>query len=337
MPLASFIAHLFHPRRSNNHRPKILHPEGFIALTIVALIFSAGLMPAVKFTQWAKQHGSILGFASNITANDVLSKTNEERAKVGLSPLVSNAKLNQAALSKAQFMFDKQFWAHVSPDGVQPWEFFKKANYRYSIAGENLARDFSTSNDMMTAWMASPTHKANIVNTKYQEIGIAVVDGTLMGTQTTLVVQLFGTPLEGTADILTDAKKTTPPQAKVAPAQAKKETTEEVTPVNTQPETISFSQPPTGDKNEFRIGQGVLGSQGFVIGSLKAPALFSPLQMSKLFFLAIIFVLVSTLVYDGAITGHRNTVRLVGKNFAHVMLFLIVAYLLIVFKAGVVG
>jgi uncharacterized protein YkwD len=334
MSLASSLAHLFHPRRSNNHRPKILHPEAFIALTFIVVIFSAGFLPVVKLTQWAKQQGSVLGYASNITASDVVTQTNEERAKAGLGALTTNSKLNQAALAKAQYMFDKQFWAHVAPDGTQPWEFFKKANYRYSVAGENLARDFSNSNEMMAAWMASPTHKANIVNSRYKEIGVAVVDGTLLGTQTTLVVQLFGTPQQGTADILSDTKKAQ--QVAQVPSQPSPAKDVKTAPAAQPEDTIGFAEPST-DQPDTVIGRGVLGSEGFALSSLRAPALFSPLQMSKLFFLAIIFMLVMTLLYDGAITGHRNTVRLVGRNFAHVIMFLIVAYLLIVFKAGVVG
>src|SRR5258708_28336998 len=94
-------------------------------------------------------------------------------------------------------MFANQFWAHVAPDGTSPWQFFKNAGYQYYSAGENLARDFSNTSDMMAAWMASPTHRANIVNGRFREIGVAVVDGRLLGSDTTLVVQLFGTPLSG--------------------------------------------------------------------------------------------------------------------------------------------
>jgi hypothetical protein len=95
-------------------------------------------------------------------------------------------------------MFAKNYWAHQSPDGQSPWFFIKSVDYQYSIAGENLAKDFYDTDSMLKAWMASPTHKDNIIHPKYQEIGIAVVDGVLDGLKTTLVVQHFGTPLVST-------------------------------------------------------------------------------------------------------------------------------------------
>src|SRR5260221_12183226 len=132
MSFAKTLRHLFHPQRSNNHRPKILHPEALFALVLVVSSFWLISYPARYVSH---QVGNVLGFASNITASEVVQKTNQERATQGLPALKTNAQLNQAALAKAQFMFDKQFWAHVAPDGTQPWKFFKDANYRYSVAG----------------------------------------------------------------------------------------------------------------------------------------------------------------------------------------------------------
>jgi hypothetical protein len=96
-------------------------------------------------------------------------------------------------------MFQGQYWSHTAPDGEEPWDFIHEAGYSYKTAGENLARDFSSTGEMFDAWMASPTHRENILNGQFQEIGIAVVSGTLSGFQTTLVVQMFGTPATGTA------------------------------------------------------------------------------------------------------------------------------------------
>ena len=57
-----------------------------------------------------------------------------------------------------------------------------------------MAKDFSSADAIVTAWMNSPTHKANLLSGKYKDIGIAVVDGRLNGSDTTLVVQMFGSP-----------------------------------------------------------------------------------------------------------------------------------------------
>lgn len=337
MQLFRTLAHLFHPRRSNNHRPAVLHPQSLVVLASAAVIFTILFQPF--FLLVLKHTGNVLGYASNITAADVVVMTNQERAKAGLPELTTNAKLNQAATAKAAHMFEQQYWAHVAPDGTQPWAFFKQANYSYRAAGENLARDFNNTDDMMKAWMASPTHRANIVNGRYQEIGVAVVDGTLLGTETTLVVQLFGSPMSAQAQVPAKAAaqvaqapaiETKPA---IAPAPTKTPTNDQFPPAT--PDTIGFAEPPV--QNEGVARSNILGSGFFAFGSLQAPPLFSPLQLSKLFFLGIIFVIVTTLTYDTVVIGHRNTVRLVGKNFAHILLFLVVAYLLIFFKAGVVG
>lgn len=183
----SYLAHLFLPRESNNYKAKILHHSsifsfiGFVLLT--QLVLSAFLV--------AKP--SVLGFASRISPERIIELTNLERSKVGAPALGLNPLLSEAALRKAGDMFAFSYWAHNSPSGRDPWSFLKEVGYRYLYAGENLARDFASPEAVVGAWMASPTHRENLLNPKYQEIGLSVVDGTLNGAQTTLVVQLFGT------------------------------------------------------------------------------------------------------------------------------------------------
>ena len=72
------------------------------------------------------------------------------------------------------------------------------------------------------------------------------------------------------------------------------------------------------------------------ITSFALPPLFSPIQLIKAFFLAVILLIVSTLVYDAAIMSNTNTVRIVGKNMAHILLLGVVAFLLVFFKGGIV-
>lgn len=135
----------------------------------------------------------ILGYASLIPPKTIIELTNEDRVKAGLSPLKENSELDQAAAAKAANMFAKNYWAHNAPDGTEPWSFIINSGYSYLHAGENLARDFNNPQSVVDAWMKSPSHKANLLSPKYQDIGVAVVDGKLNGVETTLVVQMFGT------------------------------------------------------------------------------------------------------------------------------------------------
>jgi hypothetical protein len=318
MGMLATFRHLFHPQRSNNHRPRLLHPEAYIMFAALIGVFSLGIF---GFTHISKKSGDVLGFSSTITPSEVITYTNEQREKLGLEPLRSNQALNEAALAKAQDMFSKQYWAHAAPDGTQPWYFFKQAKYEYSVAGENLARDFSNTPDMMSAWMNSPTHKANIVHGKYQEIGIAVVDGKLHGIETTLVVQFFGTPLSGVAQINDRAgvnAQDIPMIADLAPV-------------------ISFAEQQAKKVQDMNPGAAVLASTSFRVSQLQGAPLFSPLQMMKTFFLAILLIVILTLLYDMFIMNHMRATRMVGKNFAHILFFMVISFLVIYFKAGVIG
>lgn len=318
MGMFATFRHLFHPQRSNNHRPRLLHPDAYLVFAALIALFTLSIF---SFTHVSKKSGDVLGFNSSITPDEVIIQTNLEREKLGFQPLKSNPALNEAALSKAQDMFSKQYWAHTAPDGTEPWHFFKQSKYNYSVAGENLARDFSNTPDMMSAWMNSPTHKANIVHNKYQEIGIAVVDGKLHGVETTLVVQFFGTPFSGAAQIPDRAEvniKDIPMIADLAPV-------------------ISFAEQQAQKVQNINPHAAVLASTSFRVSQLQSAPLFSPLQMTKAFFLALLLIVILTLLYDMFIMNHMKATRMVGKNFAHILFFMMITFLVIYFKSGVIG
>ena len=135
-------------------------------------------------------------YASSVNAGALISLTNQARVKAGLSQLNQNTKLSQAATLKSQNMIDKDYFAHNSPEGLNSWHWFRSVGYSYRVAGENLAIDFSDSESLFTAWMNSPTHKANIMDPQFSDIGIAVIAGEFQGHQSIAVTQMFGQPLE---------------------------------------------------------------------------------------------------------------------------------------------
>jgi len=130
-----------------------------------------------------------------VSSQAVFNLTNSSRIENGLTPLTSNFQLAQAANLKAQDMLNKNYFAHTSPDGLNSWYWFRLVGYNYKTAGENLAIDFSDSSRVFNAWMASPTHRANILDPDFSEIGIAVLTGEFSGSNTTVIVQMFGTKL----------------------------------------------------------------------------------------------------------------------------------------------
>jgi hypothetical protein len=195
MGLKQRIKKLFIPQKDNNYR------AGLLDLPFLAFLTGLFLFSQLSLNVLALVQPGVLGYASDITPEGIVELTNQERVEIGLAPLQLNECLSEGAQLKAGDMFAFDYWAHKSPSGRQPWEFFREAGYEYRVAGENLARDFMKSEDVVRAWMESPTHKENIVNPKYQEIGVAVVDGTLGGIKTTLVVQFFGTPSKSVAAV----------------------------------------------------------------------------------------------------------------------------------------
>jgi len=182
------LRHLFIPSESNNFRAKAIHVDFLTYYLIFALFFT------FAFKKTGNYFHNVLGFATDISIQKLYTLTNEERQKQNLPILSLNEKLSLAAQKKAEDMFLKNYWAHYAPDGVTPWNFILASGYQYEYAGENLAKNFLFSQDVVSAWMASKTHRENIEKKEYTEIGYAVVNGVLNGEETTLVIQMFGKP-----------------------------------------------------------------------------------------------------------------------------------------------
>ncbi|MBX4198356.1 CAP domain-containing protein [Candidatus Parcubacteria bacterium] len=132
---------------------------------------------------------------ARLNRRSVITTTNSQRLAAGLKALTENQQLNLAAEHKLDDMFAKQYFEHLSPEGRGPGAVIEESGYRYIVVGENLAMgNFKDEEALVAAWMASPGHKANILHTRFTEIGIAVKEGTYKGRKTWLAVQEFGLP-----------------------------------------------------------------------------------------------------------------------------------------------
>lgn len=181
------LHHWFIPHPDTHKKAHLLSLDALGAYIFLFLLLQVGLH-VINIVR-----PGVLGTTSSITKEEVIRLTNIERQKLSLGAVSENTALDSAAEAKAQNMFAENYWAHFSPSGKDPWGFMKTAGYRFSFAGENLAKNFSDNQSVVTAWMNSPSHKENMVNTRYKDIGVAVEDGVLNGQHTTLVVQMFGT------------------------------------------------------------------------------------------------------------------------------------------------
>lgn len=166
---------------------RILSTAGLVAVGTLATLSFVG---AIFLTN----PGIISHQLAAVVSARLVDLTNTDRSGNGLGTLTVNPVLTAAAQAKANDMAAKSYFAHTSPDGKSSWFWFKQAGYSFSYAGENLAVDFTDSDDVNQAWLNSPTHRANIMNGHFTQIGIATAEGTFEGHPTVFVVQMFGTP-----------------------------------------------------------------------------------------------------------------------------------------------
>jgi uncharacterized protein YkwD len=192
------LKHALVPHKGNHYRPHLVRLHGITAVLVLAVFMQ------LAYGFFSSGRVEVLGRVSSISASDLLTDTNAARAQSSLPNLKANDALTNAAFAKAKDMFANNYWAHTSPTGVTPWKWLGDAGYNYDVAGENLAKNYVSAQATVDAWMASPTHRANILNGKYQDIGFAAVDGILDGRPTTLVVAYYGAPataaVEGAKD-----------------------------------------------------------------------------------------------------------------------------------------
>lgn len=189
--ILSVFGHLFVPTNRNNYRARILHLDFLFLFFAFSILFACSF----KYSDALNLNDKVLGISTDITVEKLLDLTNDERVKNGLPILTYDDKLAKAAENKARDMLSVNYWAHYSPSGKTPWEFMLAQDYKYEYAGENLAKDFMYSGDVVNAWMNSPSHRENLLKSEYSQVGFGVVNGVLDGEELTLVVQMFGKPL----------------------------------------------------------------------------------------------------------------------------------------------
>ncbi len=180
----------FMPSPANDHKPHFLRSETtqlLIGILLISQLFF--FIFAIFIAPNSKQIAAII-------TSTLVSQTNNERSNLKLSSLVTSEKLTQSAQLKARDMADKGYFAHKTPEGQDPWYFFNKVDYGYQYAGENLAVNFIDSKDVTNAWMNSKSHRDNILNDKFTEVGIATAQGKYKGKDAIFVVQHFGKPLK---------------------------------------------------------------------------------------------------------------------------------------------
>lgn len=144
---------------------------------------------------------------SFLTHEGVLVNTNLNRTQNGLRPLLRNQRLDIVARLRLDDMFSGQYFEHISPSGDSASVEAGKIGYDYITIGENIALgNFKDDSELVNAWMDSPGHRANVLNSKFTDIGIAVGKGRFDGRETWIAVQVFAKPLTACPSVDTTLK-----------------------------------------------------------------------------------------------------------------------------------
>lgn len=233
---------------------------------------------------------------ASVISGVVAMLTNEARTDEHLGTLTENELLARGAQMKAEDMAEKGYFAHVGPDGSAPWKWFTEAGYQYQYAGENLAVNFTESENVVAAWMNSPAHRANILRQEFTEIGIGIATGTHKGKKAVYVVQFFGKPAAG---VLAPT-----PDARVALATAAEAplTTRDVLGTTTESVVAKFADAPESNaKGTLFSLAGILASvllAGVVFGK-RLPVLWPSISVLLVLVILLGFVLLQQDVLFG--------------------------------------
>lgn len=235
-----------HARQHPKHFLKVYWP--YIPLIILVVV---GMVFGVFRQDINRSRPATLAYATEMSISALLSNTNSQRASNGLPPLTLNSKLNSSAQSKANDMVARNYWSHNTPDGNEPWIFFDAAGYPYQKAGENLAYGFSTSGETVVGWMNSPSHRANILDSSFTEVGFGFTNGDNFNGagQETVVVAHYALPVASAPSpvaqqpaapsqpqTLPATEEVSAPNPQQQPAPAPAEAVEEPAPVETNDE-----------------------------------------------------------------------------------------------------
>lgn len=203
------LKRLFSMQR-NNKEPLALSKMAFVIYGLVVMFLVGIAFPL--------QENIFRAFLANLTQELVIAEVNPARHDIeNLGPLKPHPKLTQAAQMKAEDMIERDYFSHNSPEGERPWTWLNKVNYKYALAGENLAIDYNDPYLVTRAWLNSPSHRRNILNGHYTDIGIGVAEGEYQGRDTVIVVMFLGKEISPTLEGLAAQDISSKPKSPATP------------------------------------------------------------------------------------------------------------------------
>ena len=278
------LHHYFFPHKHNGYKPHIFRLTSVVSIALALVILESAYLTQINFIF------PRTNFLGAVLPGTLLALTNDDRAANNVPAVSENALLTQAAQDVANDMATQGYFAHISPDGKDPWYWLNLVGYKYQDAGENLAVNFTDSSAVESAWMASPTHHANIVKPQYTQMGIGVANGMYQGKEATFIVSFFGSP-ETAASLLQSQQQkavvASENAAAVAPSASISPKTSTTAPVaevlGTQTQVVAVSANP-------------LSFAGFLALAATSPTLTMTYILSALAIAVLILLIVAIVV-----------------------------------------
>lgn len=185
------------------HKPRGVSHHSFhkVYWPYIPLVAIMVVLLGLTFRSGAFKKGpEVLGTSNIMSIDKLAADTNNERLANSLPPLNINPSLDSAAQAKASDMASRDYWSHNTPDGGTPWQFVDAVHYSYQKVGENLAAGFADEASSVAGWMASPSHRLNMLDPLYTDVGF----GTAMsqdykaagGGPMAVVVAFYGRPAQ---------------------------------------------------------------------------------------------------------------------------------------------
>lgn len=238
--------HRHKPRGVSARAFERVHWPYLPVLLLTGLFLSLGGQSGALQAAVHSKGGNVLAYATSMSSSGLLNETNAQRGSNGVGTLGINGQLAAAAQAKANDMAARNYWSHDTPEGNPPWIFVTAQGYVYQKLGENLAAGFTSESATVAGWMASPSHRENLLDPVFSDVGFGFANNenytSAGGGPMTIVVAFYGKPPTAAAPAAPVAASPPAAQPSPAPAATPKASTPTATPT---PSSQQAELPPT--------------------------------------------------------------------------------------------
>lgn len=313
------------PHKHNDYQPH------FFRNTSLFIVFSfCVLLLGISIGNFIFLQKTVLG--ANIASNVLIDMANSSRTQNKVPPLIRNKKLDYAANMKVEDMITNKYFSHNSPDGTTPWYFMHEAGYNFLYAGENLAINFFDSVDVQNAWMNSPTHRANLLNSKFKEIGIGTKEGLYNGANSIYIVQMFGTEAQAKLENVfgdykkeIDAKQNVVEDARIAIEKPAKLDSENIKVIQSSKDFVAVKNIEAIEKENSTNTSAVAGAEKNA--SLWEMIIFNISRYIEIIYFAILFLVAVAFLIRIFIEYERQHYKHILYSLGFLVLIILIAFI----------